>query len=111
MVTVPLSHITELLCYHSCVKVASVVQICVRKARQECVAPSLVCTNVEVVVVFRSVCCQGGTVVWMMGLKEDVKDSIQKDSLVIIQVAVGYGFCVDVESINSVKVGSVFVVV
>jgi hypothetical protein len=46
-----------------------------------------------------------------MGLKGDVKDSIQKDSLVIIQVAVGYGFCVDVESINSVKVGSFFVVV
>ena len=26
MVTVPLSYITELLCYHTCMKVASVVQ-------------------------------------------------------------------------------------
>jgi len=75
------------------------------------VAPSLVCTNVEVVIVFRSVCCQGGLVLWTVGLKEDVKDSIWKDSLVIIQVVVGYGFCVDVESLSSVKVGSFFVAV
>jgi len=89
MVTVPLSYITESLCYHSCV-VASVVQICVRKARQACVATSLVCTNVEVVGVFRFVCCQGGTVLWTVGLMEDVKNSIRKDSLIIIQVVVGY---------------------
>ena len=111
MVTVPLSYITELLYYHFCVKVASVLRICVRKARQACVAPSLVCTNVEVVRVFRSKCCKGGTVLWMVGLQEDVKDRIRKDSLVIIQVVVGYGFCVDVESLNSVKVGFFFVAV
>jgi len=105
MVTVPVTYITE-LCYHYCVTVASVVQICVRKARQACVAPSLICTDVEMVRVFRFVCCQGGTVLWTVGLKVDVKESIRKDSLVIIQVVVGYGFCVDVESLNSVKVGS-----
>ena len=44
-------------------------------------------------------------VLWTVGLKEDVQDSIKKDSLVIIQVVVGYGFCMDVVSINSVKVG------
>jgi hypothetical protein len=110
MVTVPLSYITE-LCYHSYIKAASVVQICVRKARQARVAPSLVCTSVEVVRVFRSVCCQGGTVLWTVGLKEDVKDSIWKDSLVIIQVVAGYRFCVDMESLSSVKVGSFFVAV
>ena len=82
-----------------------------RKARQVCVAPSFICSNVEVVGVFRSICCQGGTVLWTVGLKEDVKYSIWKDNLVIIQVVVGYGFCVDVESFNSVKVGSFFVVV
>ena len=92
-------------------KVASVVQICMRKARQACVAPNLVCSNVEVVRVFRSVCCQGWTVLWMVDLKEDVKDSIWKDSLVIIQVVVSYGFCMDMESLSSVKVGSFFVVV
>jgi len=85
------------------VKVASVVQNCVRKARQACVAPNLICTNVEVVGVFRCVCCQGGTVLWTVGLKEDVKDSIRKDGLAIIQVVVGYGFSVHVESLNSVK--------
>jgi len=74
MVTVPLSYTTELLYYHFCVKVVPVVQICVRKARQVCVAPSLICSNVEVVRVFKSICCHGGTV----GLKEDVKDSIRK---------------------------------
>jgi len=47
----------------------------------------------------------------MMGLKEDVTDSIRKDSVVIIQVVVGYGFCVDVESLNSVNVGSFFAAV
>ena len=92
-------------------KVASVVQICVRKARQVCAASSLVCSNVEVVGVFRSICCQGGTVLWKVGLTENVKDSIQKDSVVIIQVVVGYGFCMDVESFNSVKVGSFCVAV
>jgi len=56
------------------VKVAPVVQICMRKARQACVAPSLVCSNVEVVGVFRSICCQGGTVLWTVGFKEVVKD-------------------------------------
>ena len=111
MVTVPLSYITELLYYHFCVKVASVLRICVRKARQACVAPSLVSSNVQVVRVFRSKCCKGGTVLWTVGLEEDVKDSIWKDSLVIIQVVVGYGFNVDVESLNSFKVGSFFVVV
>ena len=111
MVTVPLSYTTELLYYHFCVKVASVVQICMRKAWQVCVAPSLVCSNVEVVGVFRSICCQGGTVLWMVGLKEDVKDCNRKDSVVIIQVVVSYGFCVDVESFNSVMVGSFFVAV
>jgi len=50
-----------------------------------------------------SVCCQGGTVLWLVGLNEDVRDSIRKDSLVIIQVVVGYGFCMDVESFNSVN--------
>jgi len=50
-------------------------------------------------------------VLWTVGLKKDVKDSIRKDSLVIIQVVVGYGFCMDVESINSVKMWSFFVVV
>ena len=44
-----LSYTNELLYYHFCVKAASVVQICVRKARQSCVAPSLVCSNVEAV--------------------------------------------------------------
>ena len=38
-----------------------------------------------------------------MGLKEDVKDSIQEDSVVIIQVVVVYGFSVDVESLNCVN--------
>ena len=42
------------------------------------------------------------------GSKEDVKDSIRKDSLSIIQVAVVYGFCADVETLISVKVGSLF---
>ena len=56
---------------------------------------------------FRPVYCQGGTV----GLKEDVKDSIRKDSLVIIQEVIGYGFCVGVKSFNSVKVGPLFVAV
>jgi len=36
-------------------------------------------------------------VLWRVGLKEDVKDSIWKDSAVIIQMVVGYGFCVDEE--------------
>jgi len=27
-------------------------------------------------VVFRSKCCKGGTVLWTVGLEEDVKDSI-----------------------------------
>jgi len=90
------------------VKVASVVQNCVRTARQTCVATSLVYGNVELVGVFRSVCCQGGTVLWTMSLKEDVKDSIRKDSLAIIQIVVGYGICVHMESLNSVKVGSFF---
>jgi len=31
--------------------------------------------------------------------------------VVIIQVVIGYGFCVNVESFNSVKVGSFFVVI
>ena len=62
-------------------------------------------------VVFRSKCCKGGTVLRMVGLEEDVKDSIRGDGLVIIQVVVGYGFCVDVESLNSVKVGLFFVAV
>ena len=44
----------------------------------------------------------------MVGLEEDVKDSIRKDGLFVIQVVVGYGFCVDVESFNSVKVGAFF---
>ena len=73
---------------------ASVVQICVKEAR----LLILVCTNVEVVGMFRSV-------YWMVGLKEDVKDNIRKNSLVIIQVVACYGFCVDVESLISVKVG------
>ena len=89
MVTVPLSYTTELLYYHFCVKVASVVQICMRKAQQACVAPSLVCSNVEMVGVFRSICLQGGMVLWMVGLKEDIKDCIRKDSVVINQVVVG----------------------
>jgi len=110
MVALPL-YTTELFYYHFCVKVASVVQICVRKARQACVASSLVCSNVEVVGVFRSICCQGGTVLWMVGLKGDVKDCIWKDSVFIIQVVVSYGFCMDVETFNSVKVGSFFVAV
>jgi hypothetical protein len=38
-----------------------------------------------------------------VGLKEDIKDSIRKDSLVIIQVVFGYGLCMDVESLNSVN--------
>jgi len=42
------------------------------------------------------------------GSKEDVKDSIRKVSLAIIQVVVGYGFCVEVESLNCVKIGSFF---
>jgi len=57
-------------------------------------------------VVFRSSCCKGGTGLWTAGLEEDVKDSIQKDGLFVIEVVVGYGFCVDVESFNSVKVGA-----
>jgi len=103
-----LSYVAELLCYHSRAKVASVVQICVRKSRLARVSPSLVCTNVEGVGVFRSVYCQDGTVLWKVGLTEDVKDSIRKDSLVIIQVGDGYRFFVDVEYLNSVKVGSFF---
>jgi phosphosulfolactate phosphohydrolase-like enzyme len=110
MVIVPLSFTTELLYYHFHVKIASVVQICMRKAQQACVAPNLVCSNVEVVGVFRSICCQGGAVLWTVGLKEDIKYCIQKDSVVIIQVVVGYGFCMDVESVSSVKVGSFTVV-
>jgi hypothetical protein len=47
----------------------------------------------------------------MVGLKEDVKDSIRNDSVVIIQVVFGYGFCVDVESLNCVKVESFFAAV
>jgi len=61
--------------------------------------------------VFRSICCHGGTVLCTVGLKEDVKDSIRKDSVIIIQMVIGYGFCADVESFNSVKVGSSFVAV
>ena len=57
-------------------------------------------------VVSRSNCCKGGA-----GLEEDVKDSIRKDGLFVIQVVVGYGFCVDVESFSSVKVGAFFVAV
>ena len=82
-----------------------------REEGQAYVAPSLTCTNLEVVGVCMCVCCQGRTVLWTVGLKEDVKDNIQKDGLVIIQVFVGYGFCVDVESLNSIKVGSFFVAV
>ena len=111
MATVPLSYTNELLYYHFCVKAASVIQICVRKARLACVAPSLVCSNVEVDGVLRFICCHGGTVLWMVGRKEGIKVSIWKDSVVIIQMVVGYGFCVDVESFNSVKVGSFFVAV
>ena len=62
-------------------------------------------------VVFRSNCCKGGTGLWTAGLEEDVKDSIRKDGLFVIQVVVGYGFCVDVESFSSVKVGAFFVAV
>ena len=109
MATVPLSYTTELLYYHFCVKVAFVVQMCMRKVRQVCVAPSLVSYNVEVVGVFRSIYCQGWTVLWTVVLKEDIKDSIRKESVAIIQVVVGYGFCSDVESLNSVKVGPFFV--
>ena len=86
---------------------ASVVRICARKARQACVAPSLVWSNVRVVGVFRSICCHDGTVLWTVGFK-DIKDGIRKDSVVIIQVVICYGFCVDVENFNCVKVGSIF---
>ena len=40
-------------------------------------------------VVFRSNCCKGGTGLWTVGLEEDVKDSIRKDGLFVIQVVVG----------------------
>ena len=43
-------------------------------------------------VVFRSNCCKGGTGLWTLGLEEDVKDSIRKDGLFVIQVVVGYGY-------------------
>ena len=53
-------------------------------------------------VVFRSNCCKGGTGLWTAGLEEDVKDSFRKDGLFVIEVVAGYGFCMDVESFNSV---------
>jgi len=67
LVTVPLSYNSELY-YHLRVEFASVVQICVRKSRQACAATSLVCSIVEVVGVFRSTSCQGGTVLWTVRL-------------------------------------------
>ena len=67
LVTVSLSYKSELY-YHLCVEVASVVQIWVGKARQACAATSLVCSSVEMVEVFRSTCCQAGTVLWTVGL-------------------------------------------
>ena len=45
-----------------------------------------------------------------MGLQEDVKESIQKYSLVVVYVVVGDIFCVYVEPFECVEVWSFFVV-
>ena len=45
-----------------------------------------------------------------MGLQEDVKESIQKYSLVVVYVVVGDIFCVYVEPFKCVEVRSFFVV-
>jgi hypothetical protein len=66
-------------------------------------------SNVEFVKwvgMFRSVHCQSDKALWMVGLEENVKDSIRKDGVVV-----GYRFCVDVESFNCVKVGPFLVAV
>ena len=56
-----------------------------------------------------SFCCRGGKVLWAVGSCKDVKDSAWKDGVVIINLVVGYCFCMNVESLYRVQVRSFFV--
>ena len=43
-------------------------------------------------------CCRDGKVLWAVGFCKDVKDSVWKDGVVVINLVVGCCFCVNVES-------------
>ena len=54
-------------------------------------------------------CCRDGKVLWAVGFCKDVRDSAWKDGVVVINLVVGYCFCVNVESFYCVQVRSFLV--